>query len=196
MKLVIGSLYADRLNLNGDQGNIRVLQRRAAASAIEVEVVEVRTKQDLNGVDLFFVGHGSIAAWRSIPEAAEVFQAARAYGLLTLAVAFGAERVADAQGLSVKHGERVSKFETHRLKLGATAIDLVGYVNSSADLKSVVFENCVLTTLHGPVLAKNPALADWLLEEAVSRSGGVLQEPTGLVQLDDLAAAARRDSLR
>ncbi|HEY8346102.1 MAG TPA: glutamine amidotransferase [Symbiobacteriaceae bacterium] len=50
---------------------------------------------------------------------------------------------------------------------------LRGHGNNSRDrMEGVVFKNCVGTYLHGPVLPKNPHLADWLLMRAVQRRYG------------------------
>ncbi|RFA20763.1 type 1 glutamine amidotransferase [Subtercola boreus] len=52
--------------------------------------------------------------------------------------------------------------------------------------------NLIGTHLHGPVLANNPALADWLLEAALARRGETLPAaPADLVEIDRRAAKAR-----
>ncbi|MCU1471394.1 MAG: glutamine amidotransferase [Glaciihabitans sp.] len=53
-------------------------------------------------------------------------------------------------------------------------------------------ENLIGTHLHGPVLANNPALADWLLEAALVRRGQTLPLATpDLVEIDRRASEAR-----
>ena len=56
--LRIAHLFPDLLNLYGDLGNVRVLQRRCAWRGIPVEVVDVRHGEDidLNTVDIVFLG--------------------------------------------------------------------------------------------------------------------------------------------
>ena len=44
MKVVIGHLYPDYLNIYADQGNIAVFERRAAWRGIELEVEEIGRK--------------------------------------------------------------------------------------------------------------------------------------------------------
>jgi CobQ-like glutamine amidotransferase family enzyme len=52
--------------------------------------------------------------------------------------------------------------------------------------------NLIGTHLHGPVLANNPALADWLLEAALARRGETLPPATpDLVEIDRRASEAR-----
>ncbi|CAN5382552.1 glutamine amidotransferase [soil metagenome] len=52
--------------------------------------------------------------------------------------------------------------------------------------------NLIGTHLHGPVLANNPVLADWLLEAALARRGDPLPPATGdLEEIDRRASEAR-----
>lgn len=61
MKLKIGHLYPDLLNLYGDQGNIRCLQKRLAWRGIEAEVRQVLWGEqvDFSDLDLVLLGGGS-----------------------------------------------------------------------------------------------------------------------------------------
>ena len=60
MKLRIGWLYPDLMNIYGDRGNVRTLEQRALWRGIEAEVVELRKGSggDLDGIDIFFFGGG------------------------------------------------------------------------------------------------------------------------------------------
>lgn len=60
MKLVIGYLYGDLMNIYGDTGNIIALKKRAEWRGIEVEVrqITVGTKLKKTETDLFFFGGG------------------------------------------------------------------------------------------------------------------------------------------
>ena len=63
------TLFPDRLNLNGDQANIFVLQQRLAWQGIESELVAIESLAVLQGQDLtgkfLLIGHGSNAAMRT-----------------------------------------------------------------------------------------------------------------------------------
>ena len=48
--------------------------------------------------------------------------------------------------------------------------------------EGVVYKNVIGTYLHGPLLPKNPQLADWLILKALQRKYG---EQTALTELDD-----------
>lgn len=60
MKLIIGYLYGDLMNIYGDTGNIIALKKRAEWRGIDVEVknISVGDKLKKSGVDIFFFGGG------------------------------------------------------------------------------------------------------------------------------------------
>ncbi len=61
MKLTIGHLYPDLLNLYGDRGNITALQIRAEQRGIQADVLPVSLKDDIDfsSLDIVFIGGGS-----------------------------------------------------------------------------------------------------------------------------------------
>jgi len=59
MKIRVGHLYPEYLNIYADRGNIAVLAARAAARSHELEVVPIGLGDSLPaGIDLFYVGGG------------------------------------------------------------------------------------------------------------------------------------------
>ncbi len=60
MKLTIGYLYADLMNIYGDTGNITALQKRGAWRGIDVEVKPISIGDTLKAkqIDLYFFGGG------------------------------------------------------------------------------------------------------------------------------------------
>ena len=61
MKLTIGHLYPDLLNLYGDRGNIRCMQKRCEWRGIEAEVLgfQLSEKIDFTKLDIVLLGGGS-----------------------------------------------------------------------------------------------------------------------------------------
>ena len=61
MKLTIGHLYPDMLNLYGDRGNIRCFQKRLEWRGIEAELKYFLSGEavDFSGLDLVLLGGGS-----------------------------------------------------------------------------------------------------------------------------------------
>jgi CobQ-like glutamine amidotransferase family enzyme len=61
---------------------------------------------------------------------------------------------------NVERVSRVSKFE----EVESQEIRVVGYKNSDLDLPSLIIDgNFIGTLLHGPILAKNESLADFVI---------------------------------
>ena len=60
MRIRVGHLYPEYLNIYADRGNIAVLERRAAARGHEIELVPLsfRDRIPRAGIDLFYVGGG------------------------------------------------------------------------------------------------------------------------------------------
>lgn len=61
MKITIGHLYPDLLNLYGDRGNIISLKNRCIWRNIDVEVIQYKLNDeiDFNSLDIVFIGGGS-----------------------------------------------------------------------------------------------------------------------------------------
>ena len=95
MKIVIGHLYPDYLNIYADRGNIAVLARRAAWRGYEVEVRSVSVGEPIHpgDHDLLYVGGGQDREQALVAEDL----AGKAHGVLE-AVAGGAALLAVCGG--------------------------------------------------------------------------------------------------
>ena len=60
MKIRVGHLYSDYLNIYADRGNIAVLRQRAARRGHELEVTDIGVGEDVRAgeIDLYYVGGG------------------------------------------------------------------------------------------------------------------------------------------
>ena len=235
MKLVVGHLYPEYLNIYADRGNIAVLSRRAAWRGIELELrpIGIGDATQSGEIDLYYVGGGQDREQALVapdlaargPELAE----AVAGGASVLAVCGGYQLLgrfyrdrlgAELPGAGVlplhtvaggrrmigdvlleselEPGERrtLAGFENHA---GRTILDegaeplgrvVAGFGNDGRS----GFEGCRLaravgTYLHGPLLPRNPWLADCLLAQAAAHASG--GEPPRLEPLpDELEASA------
>lgn len=61
MKLIIGHMYPDLLNLYGDRGNIITLKKRCEWRGIDAEIksITIDTNTDFTDIDILFLGGGS-----------------------------------------------------------------------------------------------------------------------------------------
>jgi CobQ-like glutamine amidotransferase family enzyme len=240
MKLLVGHLYPDYLNIYADRGNIAVLARRAAWRGIELEVEAIGVGEPVRpgAHDLLYVGGGQdreqglIAS--DLAAKGDGIKEAVAGGAALLAVCGGYQLLgrfyrersgAELPGVGLfPHetvaGERrmigdvlldcelepgvreaLAGFENHagrtRLDEGAEPLGRViaGFGNDGES----GYEGCrvgaaIGTYLHGPLLPRNPWLADWLLARAREHGGGEAKELEELA--DELEHEAHAVSAR
>jgi CobQ-like glutamine amidotransferase family enzyme len=229
VRIRVGHLYPDYLNIYADRGNIAVFARRAALRGHELEVTPVSLGDELRpgAHDLLYVGGGqdreqALVAPDLAAKGPRIAEAA-AGGAAVLAVCggyqllgrgyrghhgddlpgaglFPHETVAGERRMigdvllecELEPGERrtLAGFENHagrtRLDPGAEPLGRVvaGFGNDGES----GYEGCrvgraVGTYLHGPLLPRNPWLADWLLAQALAHATG--GEPPTLEPLPD-----------
>jgi lipid II isoglutaminyl synthase (glutamine-hydrolysing) len=105
-----------------------------------------------------------------------------------------------AEELQGMTGERpiVIGFENHggRTYLNSVAPlgkVIAGYGNNGEDgYEGAFYRHAIATYSHGPLLPKNPFLADWLIQKALEQK---YQEAVSLTKLDDSLAISARSSL-
>jgi len=234
MKVVIGHLYPDYLNIYADRGNIAVFERRAAWRGIELDVEEIGPEDEVRAgaYDLLYIGGGQDREQALIaPDLAakgESVKAAVEAGAALLAVCGGYQLLGQfyrdrsgaelpGVGLFPLHtvaGERrmigdvllecelepglrrtLAGFENHagRTYLDDGAQPLGRVVAGFGNDGESGYEGCRVgkalgTYLHGPLLPRNPWLADWLLGQALAHR---LDEAPSLEELpDELEAEA------
>jgi hypothetical protein len=234
VRIRVGHLYPDYLNIYADRGNIAVFARRAAWRGHELDVTAIGMDDPIvpGAHDLYYVGGGQdreqfLVAENLAAKAAPLIEAVhdgaallavcggyqllgRGYrgfhgeempgvGLLPLETVAGDTRMIGDVLLETDLGP-IAGFENHagRTKLDAGAQPLGRVVSGYGNDGKSGYEGCRLeravgTYLHGPLLPRNPRLADWLLAQALAhRAGG---EPPELAPLpDELEAQAQQVS--
>jgi CobQ-like glutamine amidotransferase family enzyme len=242
MKIRVGHLYPDYLNIYADRGNIAVLARRAELRGHELDVDAVSIGDALrpDAYDLLYIGGGQdreqelVAA--DLVAKSHLVHAAIAEGVAALAVCGGYQLFGDfyrdREGMelpgigvfplhTIAGGRRmigdvllecewagltVAGFENHagRTKLDPQAIPLGRVISGFGNDGESGDEGCRLgraigTYLHGPLLPRNPWLADWVLAQALAHgSGGEAPELAPLrdeleQEAHTVAAARARD---
>lgn len=222
MKLTIGHLYPDLLNLYGDRGNIACLMKRCAWRGIEARTIcyESEDRVDFGTLDIVLLGGGSdreqMLVCEKLKKIRQDFQAYVEGNGVVLAVCGGYQLLGSyyktkdglIKGLELvdlytEQGDSrlidnivldsplcempVVGFENHggRTYIGKNRPFGKVLYGSGNDGKSgyegVLYKNVVGTYLHGPLLPKNPQLADHLIRKALERRYG----PVTLAPLDD-----------
>ena len=165
------SLYPELLNLNGDQANALVLTKRALWAGLEVENLGVNSVVDMQsalefvktgGLAFLLIGHGSLAAMKSFQHEATMIRewvgSMLEMGSFGVAVGSGYELLRP----EFNRGVRISDYADVELQ---GFKNLQGYVNTDTNLPLAQFlsERFLATMVHGPVLARNPELADFFV---------------------------------
>lgn len=211
MKIVV--VYQSLLGIHGDQGNARVLAKRASWRGVEPEVVLVEPGTPVpTDAGIYLLGGGEdnalAAAVRQLKDDGGLFRALDAGGVLFAVGAgyqiSGHSFCTDADGqthsglglldVETRRGPKravgellaswarpdgstsaLTGFENHSgyTHLGADATPLArveaGLGNNGDGTEGAVSGRVIGTNLHGPALARNPELADHLLELALER---------------------------
>ena len=223
MKITIGHLYPDLLNLYGDRGNIQCLMKRCLWRGIEAETIayELDDRIDFSKLDIVLLGGGSdreqMLVCEKLKEIQKDFKAYVEDNGVVIAICGGYQLLGNyyktdqgmIEGLklvdmSTEQGKGrlignivmqsdlfdmpIVGFENHG---GRTTIGnnrslrkvLSGYGNDGqSGEEGVVYKNVIGTYLHGPLLLKNPQLADLLISRALEKKYGKKIE---LEKLDD-----------
>ena len=229
MRIRLGHLYPDYLNIYADRGNLAVFERRAALRGHELVVRSIGLGDPLDpaAYDLLYIGGGQdreqALVAPDLAAKADMLKSAHARGVALLAVCggyqllgrsyrgrdgsympgvglFPLETVAGdvrmigdvllACELEAGVRQEVAGFENHagRTLLDPTAEPLgrvvAGFGNDGeSGNEGCRVGNAIGTYLHGPLLPRNPWLADWLLGRALAHAGA--GEPPELARLDD-----------
>lgn len=223
MKITIGHLYPDLLNLYGDRGNIQCLMKRCQWRGIEAETIafELNDSIDFSKLDIVLLGGGSdreqMLVCSKLREIRQDFKQYVEQNGVVIAICGGYQLLGSyydtdqgrIEGLELvdmytEQGEGrlisnivlqselfdmpVVGFENHGGRTYINNNKPLGKVlyGSGNDGKSgyegIVYKNVIGTYLHGPLLPKNPQLADWLIQHALERKYG---QKAVLAPLDD-----------
>ncbi|HJB29486.1 MAG TPA: glutamine amidotransferase [Candidatus Blautia faecavium] len=224
MKITIGHLYPDLLNLYGDRGNIQCLMKRCQWRGIEAQTIpfELDDKIDFSKLDIVLLGGGSdreqMLVCKKLREIQGAFREYVESDGVVIAICGGYQLLGNyyhtdqgiIEGLELVdmyteqgEGRLISNIV---LKSDLFEMPVVGFENhggrtmikdnrplgkvlygSGNDGKSgyegIVYKNMIGTYLHGPLLPKNPQLADWLIQHALEKKYG---QKTELSPLDDI----------
>lgn len=208
MKITIGHLYPDLLNLYGDRGNIQCLMKRCIWRGIQAKTItyELDDAIDFSELDIVLLGGGSDREQKLVCEKLQDIQPEfKKYvedGGVVIAIcggyqllgkyyktAEGTMKGLDLVDLHTEQGEGrlisnivlkselfempIVGFENHggRTNIGSNrplGKVLYGSGNDGVSgCEGVVYKNVIGTYLHGPLLPKNPQLADELILRAL-----------------------------
>lgn len=213
MKVRILYLYPDYMNLYGDNGNVRIMERRLGDQGFDVEIENgtiTDPKISFKGADFVYMGSGfesnrNMAAdhlKRSVDELNEAISAGvpmlftgNSYDILGKTIITSNFSLVEGLGIfdfSIKDSARERYTGDVILEDPGTKEKYVGFINRAGLAESVdgfIYDavkvignvpvskdgvrrnNLLGISLIGPVLVKNPRLADSFVEKICSRNG-------------------------
>jgi CobQ-like glutamine amidotransferase family enzyme len=190
-------LFPDHLDLNGDSGNLLVLERRIEWGGLSSSRESVLPGQTPNSrPDVLLIGHGSAAAWKQVyaelARLAPMIQDWLKQGTQVLAISSGfaaLHGLIDGLPISVDRSQRVSKFVVDEFE----GEQVFGYLNSELQLPAMIRHGNILgSMLHGPLLAKNTGLADQIIESVMASAIRAEINSSKFDEIELLATAARK----
>lgn len=231
MKLTIGHLYPDLLNLYGDRGNVQCLLKRCEWRGIDAEVIsfEQDDKVDFSNLDIVLLGGGSdreqLLVCDKLKEIQPEFKEYVENNGVVIAICGGYQLLGKyyktenetIEGLNLLDiytengngrliGNIVLKsklfempivgFENHGGRTFINTHEPLGKVlcgignEEQSGYEGVRYKNVIGTYLHGPLLPKNPELADWLIAHALEKKYGEIVELSPLEDSQEKEANA------
>lgn len=187
--LVISLIRDQQYDAFGDAANAVVLQKRASWSGNSAEIKHLGISSAVG--DLLVIAGGTDSSYEGffaqLEELRPAIEKALKADVPTLIIGTALRAMIDL-GLLKNHKYEPAKHIADDQSIEASeGLGLVtGFVNSrwNYSFGSFAIEgNLVLTQFLGPVLARNPKLADWMLEKA----GLQITQNEGTSQVDELA---------
>ena len=211
MKLTIGHLYPDLLNLYGDRGNIQCMMKRCEWRGIEAETISFESDDeiDFSKLDIVLLGGGSdreqMLVCKKLKKIRDNFRNYVENNGVVIAVCGGFQLLGNyyAAADGVMEGLGIVDIETNSgkdyrlidnimLESELCSMPVVGFENHAGRTNSgndgesgyegIIYKNVIGTYLHGPLLPKNPQICDYLIQKALERK---YQKEIVLQPLDD-----------
>ena len=176
MTINILHLYPAEMNLYGDHGNVLALKKRCEWRGIKTKIINYEPGDEIpDNVDIIFGGGGQDSSQSKIekdlqkiaPKLKEMIEnntpALVICGIYQLfGNYFETNTGQKIQGASIL--DLYTKGEDERL-IGTV---ISGAGNNGKDFtEGIKYHNCIGTYLHGPILPKNPRVADFLIRKAL-----------------------------
>lgn len=211
MKVTIGHLYPDFLNLYGDRGNIQCLMKRCQWRGIEAETIPFENDDeiDFSKLDIVLLGGGSdreqMLVCSKLKKIREKFKEYVEDNGVVIAVCGGYQLLGNYYATSegIIEGLGIVDIETEQgkdfrlidnivLESELFEMPVVGFENhggrtnikncrpfgkviygsgndGESGYEGIVYKNVIGTYIHGPLLPKNPQVADYLIKKALER---------------------------
>ena len=208
MKITIGYLYHDLLNLYGDSGNIKTLKYHLNEQGIDtvIKYMSVNDKKDFSDVDILYIGSGTednlLVALEDLKkdEKALINYVNNNGFILSTGNSvelFGNYIIADKKIKTLGAYDYVSMHQDRivkdiRIKTNLIDEDIIGFENHIGNILSyddsiININNFYGTYIIGPILVRNPKFCSFLIKELILSKDQYFKFKEEDYKLDELA---------
>lgn len=208
MKITIGYLYHDLLNLYGDSGNIKTLLYHLKEQDIETSIkyMSINDKKELDDVDILYIGSGTdenlLIALDDIKKDKDKLKKYIDDKKFILSTGNSVELFGNyiVSGKKIEslglfdyvsmHQERIVK--DIKVKTNIINEDIIGFENHIGNILSnedsiIKIDNFYGTYIIGPILVRNPKFCSYLIKELILNKNKDFNFKEENYKLDELA---------
>lgn len=208
MKITIGYLYHDLLNLYGDSGNIKTLLYHLKEQDIETSIkyMSINDKKEFDDVDILYIGSGTdenlLIALDDIKKDKDKLKKYIDDKKFILSTGnsvelFGNYIVSDKKIESLGLFDYVSMHQKRivkdiKVKTNIINEDIIGFENHIGNILSnedsiIKIDNFYGTYIIGPILVRNPKFCSYLIKELILNKNKDFNFKEENYKLDELA---------
>lgn len=208
MKITIGYLYHDLLNLYGDSGNIKTLLYHLKEQDIETSIkyMSINDKKEFDDVDILYIGSGTdenlLIALDDIKKDKDKLKKYINDKKFILSTGNSVELFGNyiVSGKKIEslglfdyvsmHQERIVK--DIKVKTNIINEDIIGFENHIGNILSnedsiIKIDNFYGTYIIGPILVRNPKFCSYLIKELILNKNKDFNFKEENYKLDELA---------
>ncbi len=208
MKITIGYLYHDLLNLYGDSGNIKTLLYHLKEQDIETSIkyMSINDKKEFDDVDILYIGSGTdenlLIALDDIKKDKDKLKKYIDDKKFILSTGNSVELFGNyiVSGKKIEslglfdyvsmHQERIVK--DIKVKTNIINEDIIGFENHIGNILSnedsiIKIDNFYGTYIIGPILVRNPKFCSYLIKELILNKNKDFNFKEENYKLDELA---------
>lgn len=208
MKITIGYLYHDLLNLYGDSGNIKTLLYHLKEQGIDTNVkyMSINDKKEFDDIDILYIGSGTddnlLVALEDLKKDKDKLKKYIDDKKFILSTGnsvelFGNYIVSNEKIESLglydyvsMHQERIVK--DIKVKTNIINEDIIGFENHIGNILSnedsiIKIDNFYGTYIIGPILVRNPKFCSYLIKELILNKNKDFNFKEENYKLDELA---------
>lgn len=208
MKIIIGYLYHDLLNLYGDSGNIKALKYHLEEQGCKVDIkyLSVNDKKDYDKLDMIYIGSGTeenllvaLEDLKKDEKEIKKFVSEKKYILSTgnSVELFGNYIITNKKTKTLGIFDYVSMHQDRIVKdvnIKTDIIDenIIGFENHIGNILTyddsiIKIDNFYGTYIIGPILVRNPKFCSYLIKQIIKSKDEEFKFKDENYKLDELA---------